>query len=185
MGKGKRGEELAPLDFGTVQIYTGDGKGKTTAALGAALRAAGHGLSVLVIQFMKGSPDYGELRIASHIPGLTIVPSGLPTFVERGNPGPEDVRLAREGLARARRAMEEGEVDLLVLDEINCTVDYGVLPLDDVLDLLARRPPRMELILTGRRAHPRLLEQADTVSEVQEVKHHYRRGMVARQGIEY
>jgi cob(I)alamin adenosyltransferase len=174
-----------PLTKGTVQVYTGNGKGKTTSALGLALRACGHGLKVLMIQFMKGSTDYGEVMISDKVPGFTLIQSGLPTFVEKGNPSEEDLRLAREGLGLAVKAVEEAGCDILILDEINVAVDYGLVSVKDVLDLIRRKPPTMEVILTGRYAPDEFLEVADLVTEMKEVKHHYASGLQMREGIEY
>jgi len=168
-----------------VQVYTGSGKGKTTAALGQALRAIGHGWKVLMIQFMKGDPTYGEIATARSIPNLKIIQSGLPTFVEKGNPSAEDLRLARDGFQQAQRALTDGEYQMVILDEINVAVDYGLLPLQSVLDLVEACPPRIELILTGRYAHEKLIDLADLVSEVKEVKHPYMKGIVSREGIDY
>lgn len=170
---------------GLVMIYTGNGKGKTTAALGLALRAVGHGRRVLMIQFMKGGDEYGELRAARMLPGFEIVQKGLPTFVQRGNPAPADLRLAAEGLQTARDALTGGEWDLVILDEINVALDYGLLNLDDVVKLLELRRQDTDMVLTGRAAHPELIRRADMVSEVVEIKHHYRQGVPARKGIEY
>jgi cob(I)alamin adenosyltransferase len=174
-----------PLTEGLIQVYTGNGKGKTTAALGQALRACGHGLRVLMIQFMKGSKDYGEVRIAGEVPGFTLVQSGLPTFVKKFAPSEEDLRLAAEGLALAAKAVDEAGCDLLILDEINVAVDYGLVRVEEVLRLIARRPPGMEIILTGRYAPEEFLEIADLVTEMREVKHHYAAGKQMREGIEY
>ncbi len=174
-----------PLKQGTVQVYTGNGKGKTTAALGQALRACGHGLKVMMIQFMKGSKNYGEVMIAGEIPGFEIVQSGLPTFVEKGNPSEEDLRLAREGMKLARKVITEGKYDMVILDEINCAIDYGLVSVEDVLALIGSRPETMELILTGRYAPQEVLEAADLVTEMKELKHHYKAGIAMREGIEY
>ena len=174
-----------PLEQGIIQVYTGNGKGKTTAALGQALRACGHGLKVLMIQFMKGSANYGEVRLAGEIPGFRLVQSGLPTFVKKFAPSQEDLRLAAEGMALARTAVGDGSCDMLILDEINVAVDYGLVKVEDVLDLLASRPPAMEIILTGRYAPTEFLEIADLVTEMREVKHHYASGKEMREGIEY
>jgi len=174
-----------PKRHGTVQVYTGDGKGKTTAALGVALRAVGHNLSVYMIQFMKGSPNYGELEAARRLPGFVIEQSGRDCFVDRADPAPEDVRLAREGLEKARRAVSGGEYDVVILDEINVAVDFGLLTLADVHDLIDLKPGHVELILTGRSAHPEVVRRADLVSEVLNIKHHYDAGVEAREGIEY
>lgn len=170
---------------GTVQVYTGDGKGKTTAALGLALRAWGHGARVLVIQFMKGRIDYGELAAARRLPGFDIEQYGRETFVDRDEPAAEDVALAREALARARQVVAENAYDLVVLDEVNVAVDYGLVETKEILDLVAARPPEMELVLTGRGAPAAFVEAADLVSEVREIKHHYREGVAARKGIEF
>ncbi len=174
-----------PLTKGTVQVYTGNGKGKTTSALGLALRACGHGLKVLMIQFMKGSANYGEVMISNKVPGFTLIQSGLPTFVEKDNPSEEDLRLAREGLGLAVKAVDEISCDILILDEINVAVDYGLVSVKDVLDLIRRRPPTMEVVLTGRYAPDEFLEVADLVTEMKEVRHHYASGLQMREGIEY
>jgi cob(I)alamin adenosyltransferase len=168
-----------------IQVFTGNGKGKTTAALGQALRAAGHGWPVLIIQFMKGDPDYGEILAARQLSSITIVQSGLPTFVEKGNPSPEDVRLAQEGMDRAEQAVRDGRFRMLVLDEINVAIDYGLIPLDRVLKLVRSCPSGIELVLTGRYAKPELIDIADLVSEIREVKHPYQKGIVGREGIDH
>ena len=168
-----------------IQVYTGDGKGKTTAALGQALRALGHGMKVFMIQFMKGR-TYGELvACREFLPGFTIVMAGRDSFVMKGAPESVDVRLAREGLELAKKVVREGKHQMLILDEINVALDYGLLPLDEVLEFLSSVPPEMEVICTGRYAPPELVELADMVSEIREVKHHYRKGVAMRKGIEY
>ena len=174
-----------PLSRGTVQVYTGEGKGKTTASLGQALRACGHGLRVLMIQFMKGSKNYGELLSAESVPGLEIVQKGLPTFVKKGEPSEEDLRLAAEGMDLARKAVREAKHDILILDEINCAVDYGLVDVNDVLEIIKGKPEGMELILTGRYAPEEFLEVADLVTEMKEIKHHYNSGLEMREGIEF
>jgi cob(I)alamin adenosyltransferase len=168
-----------------IQLYTGEGKGKTTASLGQALRACGHGLRVLMIQFMKGSKNYGELLSSESVPGLEIVQKGLPTFVKKGEPSEEDLRLAAEGMDLARKAVREAAHDILILDEINCAVDYGLVDVKEVLDLVKEKPEGMEIIMTGRYAPPELLEVADLVTEMREIKHHYSTGVQMREGIEF
>ncbi|RKZ29419.1 cob(I)yrinic acid a,c-diamide adenosyltransferase [bacterium] len=168
-----------------LQIYTGDGKGKTTAALGLALRACGHGRKVIMIQFMKGDIEYGEVKIASKIPGFELHQFGLPTFVEKGNPAAEDLRLAKEGFDFACEIISKGEYDVVILDELNCAIDYGLIYLEDVLELLDRVPKEMEIIITGRNARPKLTERADLVSEIKEIKHPFQKGILAREGIDY
>ena len=167
------------------QVYTGDGKGKTTAAFGLALRATGHGWNVLIIQFMKGSPDYGEIAAARGVKGLTVVQTGLPTFVEKGNPSAQDLAEAARGLKLAREALSSGRYRLIVLDEMNVAVDYGLVKLDDALGLVDACPEGIELVFTGRGAKPAVLDRADLVSEVREVKHPYQKGYVNRVGIDY
>lgn len=166
-------------------VYTGNGKGKTTAALGLAMRAMGHGKKVFFLQFMKGSKNYGEVKLASSLPLMTLVQSGLETFVIKGNPSPEDLRLATEGLALAKEAVLYGEYDLVVLDEINVAMDYELVPIEEVRDLIQQKPMSVDLVLTGRYIPRQVLELADLISEVQEVRHHYASGVPAREGIEY
>ena len=170
---------------GTVQVYTGDGKGKTTAALGLALRAWGHGARVLVVQFMKGRINYGELDAAGRLDGFDVEQYGRETFVDRDEPAAEDVALAREALARARQVVAENAYDLVILDEVNVAADYGLVAVKDVLDLISRKAPEMELVLTGRDAPAEFAAAADLVSEVKDIKHHYRAGVAARKGIEF
>jgi len=171
--------------IGTIQVYTGDGKGKTTAALGQALRAWGHGQRVLVLQFMKGRINYGELSAAERLEGFDIVQCGRETFVNKENPEPEDIKLAQRGLKLARKEISAGKYDLIVLDELNVALDYNLVSLDEVLEILSAKPKNMEIIITGRYAPPKIMEIADLVSEVREVKHHYQDGTSAREGVEY
>ena len=166
-------------------MYTGDGKGKTTAALGLALRAMGHGLRVFVIHFMKGNIQYGELEMARRLgPELEIRQMGRETFVNRENPDPEDVRMAKEALLLAGEVTGSGERDLVVLDEVNVAVDFGLIPVDGVLELMRNRPKHVELVLTGRNAHPEVVAEADLVTEMKLIKHYYDRGVAAREGVE-
>ncbi|MBN2282652.1 MAG: cob(I)yrinic acid a,c-diamide adenosyltransferase [Deltaproteobacteria bacterium] len=170
---------------GLIIVLTGNGKGKTTSALGQALRAVGHGLKVHMIQFMKGR-KYGETIAAErYLPDFTVELFGLDSFVMRENPAPVDVELAQKGLERAREVVASGDYDMVILDEINVAVDFKLIPLKDVLELLERKPDSLDLVLTGRYASPEVIEMADTVSEIQEVKHHYAKGIKERRGIEY
>jgi len=168
-----------------LHIYTGDGKGKTTAALGQALRACGHGWKVIMLQFMKGDIEYGEVKIAPEIPNFEIRQFGLPTFVERGNPGAEDLKLAREGFQFASEIVKSGKYDMVILDELNVALDFGLIALADVNALLDMIPDNLMLIITGRYAHPDILARADLISEVKEIKHPYMKGILAKEGIDY
>lgn len=172
------------FERGTVQVYTGSGKGKTTAALGAALRAVGHGKRVVMIQFLKGRL-YGELTAADQIEGLTIEQFGRDEFVDPKNPAPVDVELAQKGWARVHEMVRDEKLDMLILDEVNVAVSFGLIPLPEVIELIKNKPPRLELILTGRYAPDEMIELADTVTEMHEVRHHYQKGIRARKGIEY
>lgn len=170
---------------GLVQVYTGNGKGKTTAALGLALRAVGHRLKVLVIQFLKGGIAYGELQSAKKlVPYLTIVPMGRENFVHKQKPDPIDVRLAQKAWEFARRSVHSREYHLVVLDEINVAVEYGMVPLKELLALMKNKPADVELVLTGRWARSEILRRADLVTEMKEIKHYYKKGIDSRIGIE-
>jgi len=170
---------------GYIQVYTGNGKGKTTASLGLAVRAAGHGLHTVIIQFMKGWIDYGELRGVEMLsPFVELHQSGRDTFVNRENPDPEDIRLAQEGWELAKATILGGKADIVVLDEINCAVDFGLLHVGQVLDLLGRKPDGMEIVLTGRGAPQEIVAIADLVTEMREIKHYYDKGLDARVGVE-
>lgn len=170
---------------GLVQVYTGDGKGKTTAALGLALRAVGQGRKVYMIQFMKGWPLSRELETVQRIPNLTLRQFGRPNFVNKKNPHPIDICLAHEALAHAQEIVMAGQHDLVILDEINVALDFGLIPLAEVLALIAGRPPHVELVLTGRYAPREIIAQADLVTEMRQIKHPYDEGVEARRGIEF
>jgi cob(I)alamin adenosyltransferase len=168
---------------GRVQVYTGNGKGKTTAALGQAVRAAGYRLRTYVGQFMKGR-RYGELDALHRIPLITIEQYGGTDCLRREEVTPEDVARAQRGLGRALDAMCSGRYDLVVLDEVNVAVWFGLLDTANVLAFIDRRPEHVELILTGRYAPTEVVERADLVTDMREVKHYYREGVPARDGIE-
>ena len=172
------------LERGCVQVYTGNGKGKTTAALGLALRAVGRGLRVCVFQFIKGGGPYGEHLVAEKLaPFFTIIQSGRPGWVNTKDIS-EDRRVAQEALVRVQGLMTSGLYDLIVLDEINGAVGFGLIDVQQVLDLIAMKPERLELVLTGRNVHERVIEAADLVTEMCEIKHYYAAGVPARTGIE-
>ncbi|RLG72813.1 MAG: cob(I)yrinic acid a,c-diamide adenosyltransferase [Methanobacteriota archaeon] len=170
---------------GLIMVFTGDGKGKTTGALGLAMRCCGHGLKVYMIQFMKGDIKYGEIKAAKHLPNMTIVQFGRPTFVDPNNPDEEDVRAANKAMSHAEEIVRRGEHNLVILDEVNVATAWGLVDLGRVLKLLREKPPEMHLVLTGRYAKPELIEAADMVSEVREIKHHYQAGVPGQEGIEY
>jgi cob(I)alamin adenosyltransferase len=173
------------LSKGCIQVYTGNGKGKTTAALGLAFRAAGRELMVCMIQFMKGGGPYGEHLAAPRLaPWLTIVQTGREGWVNKDHPDPEDKRLAAEALQTAKSALTGGKYDLIILDEINGAVSFGLLNVDEVLELIAMKPAGVELVLTGRNADEKIIEAADLVTEMREVKHYYKAGVTSRLGIE-
>lgn len=168
---------------GQVQVYTGDGKGKTTAALGLAVRAAGHGSRTYVGQFMKGQP-YGEIEALRGHPLITIEQYGGTHCIRREDVTAADVARARRGLAQALQAMRSGQYAIVVLDEVNVAVWFGLLSTEEVLAFLGQRPAPVEVILTGRHAVAEVLEEADLVTEMREIKHYYRAGVPAREGIE-
>lgn len=172
------------LERGCIQVYTGNGKGKTTAALGLALRAVGRGLRVCVFQFIKGGGPYGEHLIAEKLaPLFTIIQSGRPGWVNTGDIS-EDRRVAQDALLRAEEILTSNEYDLVVLDEINGAVGFGLIDVEQLLDLIALKPERVELVLTGRNADERVIAAADLVTEMREIKHYYAAGIPARSGIE-
>jgi cob(I)alamin adenosyltransferase len=168
-------------------VFTGNGKGKTSAAMGVALRAVGQGFRVLMIQFIKGSWHYGELDSAPMLGGaFEVRPMGR-GFVKVGTekPDPEDVRLTETAWDAAVTAMNSGQYDMIILDELNYAINYGMLPVERVLQDLASRPARLHVIATGRNAHPKLIEAADLVSEIKEIKHPFQKGILAQRGIDY
>jgi cob(I)alamin adenosyltransferase len=168
-----------------IQIYTGNGKGKTTAALGLGLRAVGHGLKVIMIQFMKGEINYGELEAVKHLPDFKIEQHGRPDFVNPENPDKEDIRLAEQALKRAVKVIKNKEFDIVILDEINVAVSFGLIKAEKVIELIKNTSKKTELILTGRYMPEEFIKYADLISEVREVKHHFQAGVPARKGIEY
>lgn len=168
---------------GYVQVYTGNGKGKTTAALGLGLRAAGAGLRVYVAQFVKGM-KYSELDILEKLSdSITIRQYGRDCFIFK-KPEEEDIRAAREGLKEVKEVMCSGKYDVIVLDEANIATYYNLFSVDDLLDFIRSKPEDIELVITGRMADPMVIEEADLVTEMKEIKHYYQKGIQARDGIE-
>jgi cob(I)alamin adenosyltransferase len=174
-----------PLRRGLVQVFTGDGKGKTSAALGAVIRAVGHGLRVYIAFFMKGDYPYGERNILSMLPNVNMASFGGAEFVDPANIEPEEIEQARQALAAAREAMLNGNYDLVVLDEVNLAAAWKLVELDEVIKLISDKPQNVGLILTGRKADTRLVQQADLVTEMLKIKHPYDEGVIAQKGIEY
>jgi cob(I)alamin adenosyltransferase len=172
---------------GLILINTGPGKGKTTAAMGTALRAVGNGMKVLMLQFLKGSWQYGELDAVSTFGQNFVIKQMGRGFVKVGGAetDPEDLRLVAEAWEEAKEAIASGDWDMVVLDEINYAIGYGMLDPAEVAKALGERPEMVHVILTGRNAHPLLVEMADTVTEMREVKHAYQKGILAQRGIEY
>ena len=172
---------------GLIIVNTGPGKGKTTAALGTALRAVGQGMRVLMLQFLKGSWHYGELDAVQAFGDKFVMKQMGRGFVKIGGAetDPEDIRLVEAAWEEARAAIESGEWDMVILDEINYAINYGMLDAGKVAETLRGRPEMVHVILTGRNAHPLLVELADTVTEMREVKHAYQKGVLAQRGIEY
>lgn len=172
------------LEKGFIHIYTGNGKGKTTAAIGLGIRATGEGLKVYMIQFMKGR-RYSEIDAIENIKDFTVIQFGRDEFVSKKNPEQIDIDLARKGFEHAKEIIKNGEHDLIILDEINVAVDFKLIPLKDVLKLMDEKPEKVELVLTGRYSHPDMVKQADIVSEILEIKHPYQNGIQSRKGIDW
>jgi len=173
------------LEKGLVQVYTGDGKGKTSAAFGLALRAVGRGLKVYIVQFIKGGFDYGELYIVEKIPNLKLATFGRGKFITEAPPSEEDLKLAKEAFELAKRVVKSGEYDVVVLDEVNVALNLKMISIDEVVDLIKNKPKHVELILTGRYAPIQIIDAADLVTEMREVKHPYTQGVPPRKGIEF
>lgn len=167
---------------GYIHVYTGNGKGKTTAALGLSLRAIFAGKKVFFGQFIKGM-DYSELESQRYLPNFKIQQFGRDCFIYN-NPTEEDIRMAKEGLEICKRILNSHEYDIVVLDEINIATYYRLLDPDDIIDILKNREPKIEVILTGRYADEKIIEFADLVTEMKEIKHYYYKGVEARKGIE-
>ena len=175
---------------GYVQVYTGDGKGKTTAAMDLSLRALGQGKKVNITMFTKGGDNYGEIKAFNKLQpdirkNLTINQAGLDRIVYTSNETEEDRRIMKQGWENAKKVINSGETDLVVLDEINIAVDLNIIDEKDVLETIKNKPENVEIVMTGRNAHKSIIEAADLVSNIQAVKHYYNAGIMAREGIEY
>lgn len=170
---------------GYVQIYTGNGKGKTTAALGLALRAAGYGMKTYIGQFMKGQ-HYGELDAVKMLGGLVVIEQyGLPEFCTPSDPpNPKQCEAARKGLNRIKEVINSQKYDIVVMDEITTAIFFKLINQNEVIDLIKDKPESVELVITGRYASEELIALADLVTDMKEIKHYYKKGVVARDGIE-
>ncbi len=168
---------------GYTQVYTGNGKGKTTAAIGLAIRAAGAGLKVLIVQFIKMG-DYSEIMALKRFSDLiTVEQFGLGRFTN-GKPKPEDIAAARKGLERVKAVMAMDEYDIIIMEEANVAVKLGLIAVQDLLNIIINKPDDKELVITGRGASPRIIENADLVTEMKPIKHYFQKGVPARVGIE-
>lgn len=178
---------MTDVHRGLIIVNTGPGKGKTTAAMGTALRAVGNGMKVLMLQFLKGSWHYGELDAVKAFGDNFVMKQMGRGFVKVGGAetDPEDVRMVEDAWQEAEQAIMSGQWDLVILDEINYAISYKMLDADKVVDALKRKPEQVHVILTGRNAHPTIIELADTVTEMKQVKHAYEKGVLAQRGIEY
>ena len=175
---------------GYIQVYTGDGKGKTTASLGLAMRALGRCWKVLIIMFTKGGDDYGELNCFMNLSpaikdNLKIIQAGLDRIVYKNNETEDDVKEIQKGWELAKKAIKNDEYQLIILDEAYIAIDMGILDVNEVVDVLKNKPEEMEIVLTGRNANPKIIEIAHLVSEIKPVKHYWDTGIAARKGIEY
>jgi cob(I)alamin adenosyltransferase len=176
---------MAKLEKGIVHVYSGNGKGKTSAAFGLALRALGRGLKVYVIQFIKGGFDYGELHIVDRLPSLTLKAFGRGKFITDTPPSEEDVKLADDAMSLAEQVVKKGEFDVVILDEINVAVSLGLIRVERVLNLIESKPKHVELVLTGRYASEEVIKAAQLVTEMREIKHPFSKGLPARKGIDF
>jgi len=169
---------------GYIHVYTGNGKGKTTAAFGQALRAEGAGLKVFIGQFVKGKTYNENVAITRYLKNITVKQYGLGCFIV-DTPTPDDIKAAQQGFEEMQKIIQNGKYDLVILDEVNIALYYKLIDIEDLLELIKNKPEHVELVLTGRYAPQELIEAADLVTEMKEVKHYYQQGIEARNGIEY
>jgi cob(I)alamin adenosyltransferase len=179
----KKNSETPQL--GLIHVITGNGKGKTTSALGIALRAAGHGFKSIIIQYMKKGWDYGELRAIDAIPQITIHQYGTPDFIDKNKPKEIDFKEAAAALNHSQRAIFNEDWDIVILDEINIAIDFNLISEQKVVEIIKQKPKNVEIILTGRYASKELIDLADYYTEICEHKHPYQKGILARKGVEF
>lgn len=168
-----------------LQVYTGTGKGKTTAALGVALRGAGYNLKTIMFSFLKDDPNYGEARAFHYLPGFELEQVGRDAFVNFRNPDPVDLELCRQGWEKAKTAITEHRADIIILDELNIVLCTKMLPLAEVVDFLKQHKQELEIITTGRGAPEELIKAADLVTDMTELKHYFHKGVSSRNGIDH
>lgn len=168
-----------------LQVYTGTGKGKTTAALGVALRASSYGMKTLMLSFLKDDPEYGEARAAKSLPWFTLRQVGRDAFVNFRNPDPIDLKMCRDGWEEAKEAISSLAADIIILDELNIVLATQMLPTQEVVDFLKQYKSTVEIIMTGRGAPPELVAIADLVTDMSEVKHYFHKGVGSRNGIDH
>ena len=178
------GRSVGEMIKGLIQVYTGDGKGKTTAALGLALRAAGRNMKVLIVQFMK-KWDYGELHSIELISNITLRTFGTKDFVYKGKAKKIDYEEAEKAFSFGAEGVQSGDYDIVIFDELNMALYYELLDLKKVVEKLKGKPDEVEVVITGRRAPEEIIGIADLITEMKEVKHPYQKGIEARKGIEY
>ena len=171
------------MSKGYIHIYTGNGKGKTTASIGLIIRALGHNKKIAMVQFMKKDENYGEYRYLHN--KIALFQVGRNEFVDFKNPAKIDIELAQKGLEKAKKLIFSDEYDMIVLDEINVSIMFRLINEKDIIMIMKEKPERLELILTGRGATKEMINNADLVSEMKEIKHYYNKGIDGREGIEY
>ncbi len=173
---------------GLVIVYTGNGKGKTTAALGMCIRAAGYKKKIKILQFVKGSWKYGELKgieLLKDFVDMEQVGEGFVGIVDDNKEFSVHQEAARKGLAYAREIIHSGQYDIVILDELNIAIDLGLIPLEDALEVIQNKPAQLHLVITGRSAKPELIEVADLVTEMREIKHPFQKGILAQRAIDW
>jgi cob(I)alamin adenosyltransferase len=172
------------VEKGYIHVYTGNGKGKTTSAIGLGIRAAGAGLKVHMLQFMKGR-RYSELNTLDNLKNFTYSQHGRDEFVNKKNPEKIDIDIAQEGFKHAKKLIKSNKYDMIILDEINVAVDFNLIDIEDVLKLIRDKPEKLELVLTGRYVNPKIIKTADYVTEMLEIMHPYQKGIQARKGFDF